>query len=127
MGGGSATRLNSRVHASCHGHAVGQVQGDPARGGRDPGRDCLTSLRRTVAVVAFASRGLAGHGGGGAGEVERDDREHEPGGVRGERPGGQVGQGRVLEVGVDLFDDRVPAVGLVRGDGVQLPPRRGRW
>ena len=25
----------------------------------------------------------------------------------------------VLQVGVDLLDDRVPAVGLVRGDGVQ--------
>ncbi len=29
-------------------------------------------------------------------------------------------QGGVLEVGVDLFDDRVPAVGLVGGDGVQV-------
>ena len=34
-------------------------------------------------------------------------------------PGGQVGQGGVLQVGVDLLDDRVPAVGLVRGDGVE--------
>ncbi len=31
---------------------------------------------------------------------------------------GQVRQGGVLQVGVDLLDDRVPAVGLVRGDGV---------
>lgn len=31
----------------------------------------------------------------------------------------QEGQGRALETSVDLLDDRVPAVGLVRGDGVQ--------
>ena len=58
-------------------------------------------------------------GRGGAGEVERDDGEHQPGGVGGEHPGGQVRQGGVLQVGVDLLDDRVAAVGLVRGDGVQ--------
>ncbi len=34
-------------------------------------------------------------------------------------PGGQVRQRGVLQVGVDLLDDRVPAVGLVRGDGVE--------
>jgi hypothetical protein len=31
-----------------------------------------------------------------------------------------VREGGVLQVGVDLFDDRVAAVGLVRGDGVQI-------
>src|SRR6185312_2378570 len=31
---------------------------------------------------------------------------------------GQMGQGGVLEVGVNLLDDRVAAVGLVGGDGV---------
>jgi hypothetical protein len=31
----------------------------------------------------------------------------------------QVRQRRVLEVGVDLLDDRVPTVGLARGDGVE--------
>jgi hypothetical protein len=30
----------------------------------------------------------------------------------------QLGEGRGLEVGVDVLDDRVPAVGLVRGDRV---------
>ncbi len=40
-------------------------------------------------------------------------------------PGGQVRQRGALEVGVDLFDDRVPAVGLVGGDGVQHMGRDG--
>ena len=56
---------------------------------------------------------------GGAGEVERDHREHQPGGVGGERPRGQVRQRGVLQVGVDLLDDRVTTVGLVRGHGVE--------
>src|SRR5699024_5074644 len=60
-----------------------------------------------------------GQGGGGAGEVERDHGQDEPGGVRGELAGGQVRQGGVLQVGVDVLDDGVGAVGLVRGDGVQ--------
>ena len=36
------------------------------------------------------------------------------------RPEGQVGQGPVLELGDDLFDDRVPAVDLVGLDGGQV-------
>ena len=36
-------------------------------------------------------------------------------------PRGQVRQRGVLQVAVDLFDDGVPAVGAVRGDGVQPP------
>ena len=118
VAGGSATRLNSRVHASCQGHASGRCR--VIRRAEEATRaGTVTSLRRIVAVVDLASAG-AGHGGGGAGEVERDDGQHEPGRVRGELPGWQVRQGRVLQVGVDLFDDRVPAVGLVGGDGVQL-------
>ena len=76
------------------------------------------SLRRIVAVVALASAG-AGDGGRGAGQVERHHGQHEPGRVRGELARGQVRQGGVLQVGVDLLDDRVAAVGLVRGHGVQ--------
>ncbi len=41
------------------------------------------------------------------------------GGVRGEDPGGQVCERGACEVGVDLFDDRVSAVGLVGRDGVE--------
>jgi hypothetical protein len=39
-----------------------------------------------------------------------DGRQGQPGGVGGEPPGGQVGQGSVDEVGVDLFNDGVAAV-----------------
>src|SRR4051812_42224402 len=47
---------------------------------------------------------------GGAGEVVREHGADQPGGVGGELPAGQVGQGPVDEVGVDLFDDGVAAV-----------------
>lgn len=60
-----------------------------------------------------------GDGSGGTGEVERDDREDEPGGVGGEHPGRQVRQRGVFEVGVNPLDDRVSAVGRVRGDRVE--------
>ena len=86
--GGSATRSNSRVHASCQGR-WGQAQGDPSGGGRDPDRD-VDQLARAVAVVAFASFGAAVRVGRGADEVERDDREHQPGGVGDEPPGGYL-------------------------------------
>ncbi len=53
-----------------------------------------------------------GQAAGGAGEVERDRGEHEPGAVGHERPGGQVRHRAALEVGDDLFDDRMRSVGL---------------
>ena len=102
------------------GPVLREVQGQASGRGRDPAGYWI-SLRRMVAVVARArsEARVAGEGGGGAGEVERDHRQHQPGGVGGELPGRQVRQGGVLQVGVDLFDDRVPAVGLVRGHGVE--------
>jgi hypothetical protein len=54
---------------------------------------------------------LEGQCAGGAGGVERDRGQHQPGGVRRELPRGQVGQRSGLEVGVDLLDDRVLPVG----------------
>src|SRR5690606_6623726 len=63
--------------------------------------------------------GRAGAGGGGSGEVERDDGEDEPGRVRPELPGWQVSQCGVFQVGVDLFDDGVAAVDGIGGDGVE--------
>jgi hypothetical protein len=59
---------------------------------------------------------LGGQRAGGAGEVERDRGQHQPGGVRRERPRGQVGQRPGLEVGVDLLDDRVLPVRLLGGE-----------
>jgi hypothetical protein len=53
----------------------------------------------------------AGEAGRGAHHVERNGGKDEPGGVGAEPSGRQVRQGPVLEVGDDLFDDRVLAVG----------------
>lgn len=53
----------------------------------------------------------AGERAGGAGEVEREAGQHQPGGVRGEPARRKVGQGAGFQVGDDLFDDRVAAVG----------------
>ena len=77
----------------------------------------VISLRRSAAVVALARSGARACGS--AGEVERDDCQHQPGRVGGEHPGGQVGQRGVLQVGVHLLDDRVPTVGIVRCDRVE--------
>ena len=117
-GGGSLTRSNSVVQAVSQGQAFGRCR-VIRRAEVATRAGTVISLRRMVAVVAFARSG-AGEVAGGAGEVERDDREHQPGGVGGEHPGGQVRQRGVLQVGVDLLDDRVPAVGLVGGDGVRI-------
>jgi len=51
-----------------------------------------------------------GESAGGAGQVERDRGEHQPRGVRREAAGRQACQWPCLEVGDDLFDDRVATV-----------------
>ena len=56
---------------------------------------------------------------GGAGEVELDRGQHQPGGVSGEFARRQVRQGTVFEVGDDLLDDRVVPVGFVGAHCVQ--------
>ena len=61
----------------------------------------------------------AGERASGAGQVECDGRQHQPGGVGGELAGRQVRQRGVLQIGVDLLDDRVATVCLISGDGVQ--------
>jgi len=50
-----------------------------------------------------------GQGAGGAGEVEGHRSADQPGAVGPELPRRQVGHGSALEVGDDLFDDRVAA------------------
>lgn len=60
-----------------------------------------------------------GDGARSAGEVERHDRAHQPGGIRGELPRRHMRQGAVLHVCVDLPDDRMLAMGLIRSDGVE--------
>lgn len=62
--------------------------------------------------------------------MRSDSDEDERGDVGGELAGGPVRHGEPLEVGGDLFDNGVPATGLVRGNGVQLLVRDGceeRW
>ena len=114
---GPAPGVEELAPCALPGPGGGQVKGEFPGGGSDPGRgvDDLPADRRGG---RFRQRG-AGDRGGGAGEVEGDHGEDEPSGVRGEHPGRQVREGAVLQVGVDLLDDRVTAVGLVRGDGVQ--------
>ena len=119
---GVADRSNRVVQAVSQGQARGRCR--VTRRAEDATRaGTAMSLRRIVAVVALARSGaarVAAAGAGGAGEVERDDREHQPGGVGAGTPRrGRCASAGVLQVGVDLLDDRVMAVGLVRGDGVE--------
>lgn len=58
----------------------------------------------------------AGQGAGGAGEVVGDRGADQPGGVRGEHPRGQVRERGVLQVGDDLLDNGVIAVGGLNGE-----------
>jgi hypothetical protein len=55
----------------------------------------------------------------GASEVVGRDREDEPGRVRRGHTGGADAQCAVLQIGIHLPDERVVAVGFVRGHGVQ--------
>ena len=52
----------------------------------------------------------AGEGTGGAEQVAGDGGDGQPGGVGGELPRRQVGQGPVVQVGEELLDDGVAAV-----------------
>jgi hypothetical protein len=72
------------------------VQGEPAGGGGDPGRE----VDQLVADGGGSGGGVEyrGQGAGGAGQVVRDTGEGEPGGVGGEPAGWQVGQWPVLQV-----------------------------
>jgi hypothetical protein len=90
----------------------------PCRGG-DPGGE-VDQLARDGAPSGLAQRGVC-EGRGGPGEVERDHCEGQPGRVGGEPSAGQVREGRILQVGVDVFDDGVTTVGCPR------PPCRGCW
>ena len=84
------------------------------------GRDARRNLNQLPADGAGArfAEGAAGEGSGGAGEVERDRGQHQPGGFGGEFPRRQVRQRTVFEIGVDLLDDRVLPVGSISADGV---------
>jgi hypothetical protein len=107
--GGAQARRSSRVQACCQGQARGRCS-TTRRPELAIRAGTTMRVRRMVPVVAVASCGPLS-AAAGAGEVEREHCEHQPGGVGGERAAGQVCQGGVLQVGVDLFDDGVAAVG----------------
>ena len=75
--------------------AFGQVQGDVAAA--VPG-DAGGDVDQVAADggAAGLGEGEAGQGSGGAQQVVRHGRDRQPGGVRGEEPGGQVSQGAVV-------------------------------
>ncbi len=96
---------------------LGQVKSYFPGAGSDPGGDVdQFSADRCGPRLDEAT---FGEDSGGAGEVVGHHRADEPGRVRSEFTGRQVRQRTVFQVGVDLFDDGVPAVGLICSDGVQ--------
>jgi hypothetical protein len=86
------------------------VQGQPAARGRGSGGD-VDELATDRGGGRSGQVGSAERAGD-AGEVERDHREHQPGGVGVELARGQVRRRGGLEVGVDLLDDRVATMDL---------------
>ena len=110
--------MNIWSQAASQGQALGGSTAATRRAEDAIRAGTVMSLRRMVAVVALARSGPVSVAAA-QGEVERDHCEHQPGCVRGEPARGQVRHCGVLQVGVDLLDDRVPTVGLVRGHGVE--------
>jgi hypothetical protein len=86
----------------------------------------LISLRRMVAVVARVRPALA-RGRGGAGEVEGDDGQDQPGRVRCESARRHAGQGAALQVGVDELDGRMGAVSLSAGPWSRVLVVKNAW
>src|SRR4051794_41536181 len=95
-----------------------------AGGGADPGGR-VDQFAADGGGGRLGQRRAGGERGRGAGEVEGHHGADQPGGVGGEDPRGQVRQRGGLEVGVDAFDDRVPAVGLAGGHRVAVRGRGG--
>ena len=107
------------------GPGLGQVQRDPAGRACQAGWDVDEGAADRRCRGFGESTGMVGDETGSTGEVECDHGEHEPGAVRGEHSGGQVREWAVLQVGVDLLDDRVSAVSLVRRNSVESLSGRG--
>ncbi len=120
-GGGSRWAAGCRVQArppGFPGPMFGQVQHHFPCSGRDACRN-LDELASDCRRSRFAEVG-ARQRADGARQVEGDRRQYQPGCVRAEYPGWEVTQRAVFEIGVDLLDHRMLAVGFVRGDGVQI-------
>jgi hypothetical protein len=97
----AATSASSITGRGAHPVVAAAVAGDPGSDGDQAGPD-----------GGAAGPGVEGGGehAGGAGQVGGDGGQGEPGGVRREVPGGQVGERPVVPVGEDLLDDGVVAV-----------------
>lgn len=93
----------------------GEVQDQPAAGGRDPAGD----VDDPGPQGRPADPGQAGGDGGGPGQVERDHCGRDPGGVRGVAARREVRPRAGFEFGDDLLDDRVFPVPLISDDGGQ--------
>ena len=78
----------------------------------------VISLRRIVAVVALARSGAATVPAARV-RLNAMTASTSQAALAVNTPDGQVRQRGVLQVGVDLLDDGVMAVGLVGGDGVE--------
>ena len=76
------------------------------------------SLRRRVAVVAFARSGAARVPAARV-RLNAMTASTSQAALAVNTPDGRCANAEFFEVGVDLLDDRVLAVGLVRGDGVE--------
>ena len=110
--GGPQVVVNSASHEVCQGQSCGRcIRRRRAERARRAGT--AIRCRRMVAVVALAWK-TACEGACRAGEVERDRGQHQPRTVCREGGRGQVRQCPTAKVGVDLFDDRVGAVGALR-------------
>lgn len=117
--GGSATRSLSRVQAICQGQSWGEMKDQPSCSGRDPTgnldqlaahgrrRRCARSepCAAKAAVARVRLKAITASTSQAAFAVNT--------------PEGRCASGEPLQIGVDLFDDRVTMVGLVRSDPVE--------
>src|SRR5690606_17487390 len=83
----------------------------------------LMSLRRIVAVLAQARQGALVSVAAARVRLNAMTAQTSQAAFAVNTPEGRCARGGGLEVGVDVLDDRVLSVDLVRGDGVAL--RRG--
>ena len=85
---------------------VGQVQGELAAAAAGGAGGDVDQVAADGGAAGFGVS-EAGQGTGGAQQVAGDGGAGQPGGVGGERPGRQVGQGPLVPVGEDLLDGGV--------------------
>lgn len=119
VSGGSATRSLSRVQAICQGQSWGEMKDQPSCSGRDPTgnldqlaahgrrRRCARSepCAAKAAVARVRLKAITASTGQAAFAVNT--------------PEGRCASAEPLQIGVDLFDDRVTTMGLARSDRVE--------